>query len=529
MYQRRMKSIGVDIFSILKNIRPAVFWPPAIILLLAVAASLIDFDGFVTTVTAANNAMLSRLGWAFSLFSFAAVVMVAVTFVSPLGSVRIGGADAKPILKRWNWFSITLCTTIATGLLFWGTAEPMFHVTAPPDFAGVDGRSPEGARFALSTLYLHWSITPYAIYATPALAFALAYYNLGGAYSLSGPFRLLLGKHAEGAAGNLIDALALFALVVGVAASLGAGVMTLAGGLDRVAGLSDTVWTRLGVTVAIVLVYVMSSLSGLQRGIKILSDINIRFFFVLCLFILFASPTLEILKLGVESAGVYVRDFLPRSLGLGGRLNDQWTIDWTVFFFANWLAWAPITALFLGRIAVGYTVREFLTFNLLLPALFGAVWMTIFGGAAIIAERETGGVLSAALAENGPEAVLYALLDVLPITAFVVAGFVFATFISFVTAMDSNTHSIAGVCTKSSTPKEITSRPAMGVKIFWGVLIGVVSWLMTATNGLDGIRILSNLGGAPGLLILIGCGVALVRMIVMGPTALNAAGSKKMS
>ena len=508
----------------MKDIRPAVFWPPAVILLLAVAASLIDFDGFVAAVTAMNNGMLSRFGWAFSLFSFAAVVLAAVIFFSPLGGVRIGGADAKPILKRWNWFAITLCTTIATGLLFWGTAEPMFHVTAPPDFADV-----EGARFALSTLYLHWAITPYAIYATPALAFALAYYNLGGAYSLSGPFKLVIGKSAQGAAGNLIDALALFALVVGVAASLGAGVMTLAGGLDKVAGITDSIWSRLGVTVTIVLVYVMSSLSGLQRGIKILSDINIRFFFVLCLFILFASPALEILKLGVESVGVYLRDFLPRSLGLGGRLNDQWTIDWTVFFFANWLAWAPITALFLGRIAVGYTVREFLTFNLLLPALFGIVWMTLFGGAAILAEKETGGALSAALSEDGPEAVIYALLEVLPITGIIVAGFVFATFISFVTAMDSNTHSIAGVCLKSSKPLEKLNRSAMGVKIFWGVLIGAVSWLMTATNGLDGIRILSNLGGLPGLLILIGCGVALVRMIAMGPVALNAASPNEKS
>ena len=200
---------------------------------------------------------------------------------------------------------------------------------------------------------------------------------------------------------------------------------------------------------------------------------------------------------GIESVGVYLRDYLPRSLGLGGRLNDQWTIDWTVFFFANWLAWAPITALFLGRIAVGYTVREFLTFNLMLPALFGIVWMTLFGGAAIIAEKDTGGALSAALNKERPEAVIYALLEVLPITGIIVAGFVFATFISFVTAMDSNTHSIAGVCLKASRPLEKLNRSAMGVKIFWGVLIGAVSWLMTATNGLDGIRILSNLGGLP--------------------------------
>lgn len=469
--------------------------------------------------------MLARFGWLFSLSSFAAVALMTIVFVSPLGGVRIGGADARPILSRWNWFAITLCTTIATGILFWGAAEPMFHIASPPDFAGV-ANDREAARFALSTLFLHWSITPYAIYATPALAFALAYYNCGGAYSLSGPLRLIVKNDAKGAVPALLDAMALFALVAGVAASLGAGVMTLAGGLGAVAGLPDGAITRLGITVVIVLTYVVSSLSGLQRGIKVLSDINIRFFFLLCFFVLAAGPTLSILKLGLESAVAYVADFFPRSLGIGGESgslwNDQWTLDWTVFFFANWLAWAPITALFLGRIAVGYTVREFLIFNLALPAFYGMIWMTIFGGGAILINQSTDGALVSALNSEGPEAVIYALIETLPLAGLVAVGFVFATFISFVTAMDSNTHSIAGVSLKPSSPAGLAGKPAIAVKIFWGVLIGAVSWVMTATNGIDGIRMLSNLGGGPGLLILIGCGAAIVKLLFSDTAALNA-------
>lgn len=468
--------------------------------------------------------MLARFGWLFSLGSFAAVLLMAAVFVSPLGAVRIGGAEAKPILSRWNWFAITLCTTIATGILFWGAAEPMFHVAAPPAFAGVETER-EGARFALSTLYLHWSVTPYAIYATPALAFALAYYNRGGSYSLSGPLRLLIGRRADGAIGAGLDAFSLFALVAGVAASLGAGVMTLAGGLGAVAGAPDGALTRLVITIAIVLAYVASSLSGLQRGIKILSDINIRFFFFLCAFILLTGPTLAILQLGLESVGVYMRDFLPRSMGLGGEngllWNDQWTLDWTVFFFANWLAWAPITALFLGRISVGYTVREFLTFNLVLPAFFGMVWMTVFGGAAILINETDGGTLAAALQSDGPEAVIYVLLAALPLAGVMVVGFIATTFISFVTAMDSNTHSIAGVCLKPGAPDGLSGKPAVAVKIFWGVLIGAVSWVMTATNGIDGIRLLVNIGGVPGLIFLFGCGAVIVRFLFASTQSLN--------
>jgi choline-glycine betaine transporter len=506
----------------LKFTRPLVFWPPAVVLVFALAASLVDFRDFLAAATTANTWILDHFGWLFSLSSFAAVILMASIFVSPLGGVRIGGANAKPLLKRWNWFAITLCTTIATGILFWGTAEPLFHFNDPPGFAHADGRTEPAATFALSTLYMHWAITPYSIYAVPGLAFALAYYNLNSSYSLSGPLSVVFGRFARGPGGAVIDAAALFALVAGVAASLGAGVMTLAGGLGAITGLGDGVVIRLAITGAIVATYVASSISGLQRGIKFLSDINIRFFFLLVVFVLLAGPTAAILRLGAESVFAYGRDFLPRSLNLGLGADAEWSRDWTIFYYANWLAWAPITALFLGRISVGYTVREFILFNLVLPAAFGMAWMTIFGGATLNLDAATGGVLTAALNAEGPEAVMYALLDRLPLTAFFAAAFVFTTFISFVTAMDSNTHSIASVCLKVRRQTDEVKGEGLWIKIFWGVLIGAVAWVMTATNGVDGIRMLSNLGGAPGLLILIGCGAVLIRLAMIGPERLNA-------
>jgi glycine betaine transporter len=495
-----------------KSTRALVFWPPVVLLLLALAFSLADFNNFHAAVTAANDWILSRFDWLFSLASFAAVVLLAWVAMSSLGAVRIGGPTAKPMLSRWNWFAITLCTTIATGILFWGTAEPMFHVNSPPDFAGVEPRSDGAARFALSSMFMHWTITPYAIYTVPALAFALAHYNLGRPYSLSGPLSLVFGRAATGRGGAIIDAIGLYALVAGVAASLGAGVMTVAGGLHTVAGWHDGAMMQFGVTVAIVVFFVASSVSGIQRGIKILSDFNIKFFFVLCAFVFLAGPSLAILSLGGEALAEYVVQFIPRSLSLGERAGDQWTRDWTVFYFANWLAWAPITALFLGRIAVGYTVREFLLFNLAAPAAFGALWMTVFGGAVIEIDASTGGALTAALNSDGPEAVVYALFQTLPLTGFVVVAFVAVTFISFVTAMDSNTHSIAGVCLKPDAPGGQHGTSALLVKVFWGVLVGAIAWVMTATTGIAGIRMLSNLGGLPGLFILIAMGAVLVAL-----------------
>lgn len=498
------------IITALKWTRPLVFWPPVILLLLALFFSLVDFAGFHAWASAANSWILNHFDWLFSIGSFGAVLLLLWVSFSSLGAVRIGGPDAKPILSRWNWFAITLCTTIAIGILFWGTAEPMFHINGPPDFTGAEPGSDEAASFALSSMFMHWTITPYAIYAVPALAFALAHFNLGKPYSLSGPLSIIFGRAATGKAGAIIDAIGLYALVAGVAASLGAGVMTVAGGLWHIAGIHDGPEMRLVVTAAIVALFVVSSISGIQRGIKFLSDLNIRFFFALCLFVFFFGPTLSILSLGFESLLEYGGTFVQRSLNLGERAGHQWTRDWTVFYFANWLAWAPITALFLGRISVGYTVREFLLFNLVAPATFGAIWMTVFGGAAIEFDAVTNGSLTAALNENGPEAVIYALFEALPLTGIVILSFVFITFISFATAMDSNTHSITGVCLKPDAPGGQHGRSALIVKVFWGVLMGGVAWVMTSTTGIEGVRMLSNLGGLPGLFILLAMGAVIV-------------------
>ena len=507
----RAKPQEPAIFNIIRErTRPLVFWPPAALLLVALAFSIIDYAGFYAAVSAANAWLLSRFDWLYSFASFAAVILVVWVAISPIGSVRIGGPTATPILSRWNWFAITLCTTVAIGILFWGAAEPMIHINNPPAFSGAEVHSEAAAHFAISTLFMHWTITPYALYSVPALAFALAHFNLGRPYSLSGPLSLIFGRAATGRGGALIDAIGLYALVAGVAASLGVGVMTLAGGIERLTPADDGVWLRLFITIAIVSVFVASSITGIQRGIKILSDINVKFFFALALFLLLLGPTGAILSLGASALSDYVVHFVPASLALGERAGSQWMRDWTVFYFANWLAWAPITALFLGRIAVGYTVREFLLFNLLLPAAFGALWMTIFGGAAI--EADASGALTAALNERGPEAVIYALFDAFPLAALIASGFVVLTFISFVTAMDSNTHSIAAVCLKPAKSARDERRSAMPVKIFWGALVGAVAWVMTSTTGIEGVRMLSNLGGAPGLLILVFMGAVIITM-----------------
>ena len=497
------------------QIRLTVLLLPMLVLLAGVLASLLDPAGFLNSVTAANDWILKYFSSAFNWGSFGFVITLAWVWFSKLGRVKIGGAEATPILSKWNWFTITLCTTIAIGILFWGTAEPLYHFYEPPGSSAFGPASEEARRFAMSSLFMHWSITPYAIYTVPSLAFALAYYNLNKSYSLTGPISLVFAGVENNRARDFIDAVALFSLVAGISASLGVGILSIASGLAPYLGVSADGFLLAFVTLAIVAAFMASSVSGLMHGIRLLSDWNVRFFFLLCAFLLAFGPTGKIVAYGFQGLTDYAVEFLPRSVGAGASGDKAWSSSWTTFYWANWLAWAPVTAMFLGRIARGYTVREFIVFNLILPSTFAMVWMSIFGASAIEIDQAGGG-LYAVLQSDGPEAVIYQLFANLPFSGFWPIGFVMLSFICFVTAADSNTEAIAGICHKTQSHPTIEQeerQPAtFRLKVLWASLIGFTAWVMVTFSGVDGVRMLSNLGGLPALFIVLAMNAALIRM-----------------
>lgn len=243
--------------------------------------------------------------------------------------------------------------------------------------------------FAMSTMFLHWSFTPYAIYAVPALIFALAFYNLRLRFSISSMLEPVFGPKVK-RFGGLIDAVSLYALVAGMASSLGTGALTLAGGAGQYLG-GEASPLRLGVVIALIVVtFVISAASGLQKGIARLSSLNAILLLILGVFIFVVGPTSFMLSLGVESFGVYLDGFFTKSLFTGAAGEDQWPQWWSIFYWAVWFAWAPMAALFLGKISRGYTVREFLRVNLFYPALFASAWVIIFSGAALSQTRRHG-------------------------------------------------------------------------------------------------------------------------------------------
>ena len=495
----------------MKKLKHEVFWLPFLFLIASAIYSLVDVEHFLQIAKTANDWILVNFGWLFSISTLFFLGIVIAVYFSPLGKVRIGGEKATPMLTKWRWFSITLCATIATGILFWGTAEPIFHLHAPPVGLGIEANSAAAAQFSMSTMFLHWTFTPYGIYTLAGLTFALVYYNLKQPFSLGSLLYPLIGKHAYGIVGNTIDAVCLFSLVAGMAASLGSGILTIAGGLNLFADLEPTPFLLGMIALVIVCTFIISAASGLMKGIRILSDLNIKFFFALCAFVFLFGPTTFILSFGVESFGNYLQHFFERSLYTGASSNDGWANSWTIFYWANWLAWAPISALFLGRLAIGYTVKDFIRFNLLYPSLFGCFWMMVFSGSVIYYDFVVeSGSMNAVLEAGGAESVIYALFQKLPFAPIVSGFFLLIAFLSYVTAADSNTTAMGGISARDISLEN--PEPPLLIKIAWGATVGVIAWVMVAFAGIDGIKMASNLGGFPALFLIIAVAFSLIKL-----------------
>ena len=492
----------------MKNLRGFVFWPTFIFLAVVVVASFIAPDS-VTAV--ANHLKLILLNGCQNLYGVGGLLFFAVlivTAMSPLGAVRIGGEDAKVLFGFWNWFAIALGTTTAVGILFWACAEPIFHLTAPPQSLGIAPNSDEAGEFALSTLFMHWTLITHAIYTLPALLFALSFYNDKQPYSIGSclyPIRIPW-------LGTITDSVALFCLVVGMATSLATAVLSIGGGVAHLTGIpsSPALWTCIGFVLLVL--YVGSTMSGLDKGIRRLSHFNTILFIFLIVFFLVMGPTRYIFQESFLSAKQFFSTFWGRSTfqAFGGG-HDKWVGEWPVFYLANWLAWAPVTGTFLGRISYGYRVRSFIMMFLLVLASFGAIWISVFGTVAVHMHLVQKLPLQELLTHQGAESVMFYVLSQFPLAKWIIPIFLIGLCVSCVTATDSNTIAMAAM--SSHKVDQENPNPSLNMKLLWGFCIGILAIAMLCSQGLNGIKTLSVLGGFPALLFeIVCCGVLIYRV-----------------
>jgi len=494
------------------NIRIAVLAAPIAAMVASLFMSVYAEASFLSAAHAINRFILDHFYQPISWVAALALVLLLGLAVSPIGSYRIGGEGAARRLSRWAWVSITLCSTVAMGIMFWGVAEPITHLGAPEPAGKILPNTLQAAQFALSASFFHWSVLPYAIYAFAGLTIALLCQGERGSLSVSGPLQAIFRDTLPDWGRTVIDAVALFALVAGVAASIGTAVLSLSGGLSSLLDMVTTPVLSFAVMAFLVASYLTSSISGLHRGVTLLSDINTKIFLGFMVMIAAVFPPWAHAEMLTGAVGDFFSSFVGKSAVTHEVAQTLWYRDWTTFYLANWYAWAPVTAIFLAFIARGYSVRAFVAVNLVLPSIFACVWLGLLGGAALSVDLQTGEI-SGAMQAGGAEAALYALLALLPAAKVIVPTFLIMSFLSFVTAADSNLLAIVSICTRRGGTQKHDVRQTVGLKVMWGVLLGSTGWLMVTIAGVDGLRILNSIGGFPALFIMIGYAVALLMWI----------------
>ena len=460
--------------------------------------------------------LTSTFDWFFLSAANIFVLFCVFLMVSPLGKIRLGGKDAKPDYGYLGWFAMLFAAGMGIGLMFFGVAEPMSHFgssmggTAAADGVRTDW-APLGAAkgdveaardLAMSATIFHWALHPWAIYAVLALALAFFTYNRGLPLTLRSAFYPILGERVWGWWGHIIDTLAVFATLFGLATSLGFGTEQALAGLNYQFGWGTGPGAKVLLITVITVIALVSVLRGLDGGVKILSEVNIAMAFLLLLFVIFVGPTAEIFAAIVGGGIAYVRDIVPLSTPFG-REDANFSQGWTSFYWAWWISWSPFVGMFIARVSRGRSVREFVFCVMIIPTLVSILWMGAFGGTAIaqVIADASAPVKGAAL-----ELKLFEMLKPLPLAGVTSILGIFLVIVFFITSSDSGSLVIDTITAGGKTDAPVAQR------VFWGTFEGIVAATLLLVGGataLTALQAMSVSTGVPFTIVLLAMCVSL--------------------
>ena len=498
------------------KLRMSIFAPMSIIFLSAIITGLVAPAAFLSGINAIVEFAFVNFGWLFQISGNIFLAICLYLMFSKYGNIKLGGPDAKPDMSNWNWFAISLCAGIATGILFWGIAEPIMHFMSPPDFLGLEAGSEAAAMFSMTTTFIHWTYIPYAMYGIAGVGIAYAVYNMKLPYQVSSVLYPLFGNKINGSVGAIVDNICLFAMGGGVAAVLGVGTMQIASGLNVLTGIQASKGLWVSIVLVIVVTYVISSYTGLNRGIRWLSDKNSKLFLIMMVFVFIFGPTRFILSFGTQSVGHFIQNFFERTHYLSPINGSPWPRWWPIYYWAIWLAYAPLTGMFLARLAKGRTIRQFMLVNLIMPATFGLVWFSVFGGSAISLQMKGAGIWES-IQQSGLEISVFAFLRNFPLSALTSTIFIIAIYVSIVTLADSMTTTVASLSTSAYNNAGI--EPPAKVKFFWGGIMSsmaIINLLSAGDkiSGIDATKQIATVAGFPILFFMLLLAYTTVVMIV---------------
>lgn len=489
-----------------KPVRSLVFWPSFIIIGGAALLGIVNNELLSEIAQKVFSGSLRSFGWLYQIISVAALVFAIVISVSRFGNIRIGGKEAKPKFSFMSWFAMALTGGIATGVITYGVNEPIIYlgdIYGEMAKTGIEPGSEQAVFFALGRCFYNWSFFPYAMYSLCGVLGAYLFFNKKQPLTVTATLKPLFGEKVEKFSW-LIDTLALLAIALGLASSLGAGLTLVGSGIEIAYGIPQSIPVWLGLAVVTCVLYTSASYLGLDKGVKFLADLNSRIFYFLLIFIVIVGPTIYIFRSSTAGMAWWLQNFWQWSLDpidIGGEALVMW---WTLYDWAIWIAYAPLMGLFLALISYGRTIRQFMIINWILPSLFGLIWFGVWGGTAI--QWQQSGVIDlvGAIKNSGAVAGLWAFLGNLPLAAILVPLVMITLIISFATAADVMTTTIAMLCTRNLAHGE---EPPAWQKLLWGVSIGAIAFFMVAfaggVQGVDGVKYLAAAGGAMVLFIFV--------------------------
>lgn len=432
------------------------------------------------------------------------LVFVVVLAVTPVGRVRLGGVDAVPEFGVVSWIAMLISAGVGLSFLFWGAAEPLIHLAEPPNGSSAPG-SVEAARDGMRYSFLFWGPHAWGIYAVVAIAIGYAAFNRGRGMLVSAALRPLLGRFADGWAGKCVDVLAVFAILFGVATSLGLGTGELNAGLTDRFGVADSYIVKIAIIVALMTFATVSAMTGLGRGIRMLSLANAALCVALLVLVFVWGPTGSILGTLGQGLGDFAANFVPMSLATEGTAGESWTGAWVYFFWAWWIGWAPFVGTFVARISRGRTIRGVVAGVVLLPSLVSIVWFSVFGGTSL--ERELSGAVSVAgIAGKAKSVATFAVFDTLPLTEIAFVLLIPVLALLFITSADSASFMLGSTTTGGSM------KPPKPVRLMWSFAAAFAAVLLLS-GGQEDLRGAAVIAAAPFTVILVALVVSLIIML----------------
>lgn len=456
-----------------------------------------DLSGTIMTFVS------DKFGWLYLAFVFFLCIFLAWLAFGKYGNIKLGDQNEKPQYSNFSWYAMLFCGGTGIGLVFWSMAEPLSHYVSPPN--GIVGGTAEAANFAMRTCFLHWGITQWVCFAIVGLGLAYFQFRKKKNGLISNLLTPLVGEKAtDGAFGKVIDIFSVVVSFAGVATSLGLGVTQICGGLNFLWDVPNTQKTYLIIIVVITCIFLASAISGVSKGIKILSNINTYIAFALLIFGFIIGPKTEMFNTLVNGVGQHIQYFVEDTLMINPFGDNTWIMNWRVFYFAWFIAWTPFVGMFIARISKGRTIKEFIIGVVVVPTVFTIIWLSVFGTMAL----SISGNWSLAELENiiaSPETAVFIILNEYPISELMSILVIVLLAIFFITSADSATYSLS-VMTSSGD-----ENPPIYKKVIWGIVEAAIAYILLSVGSLKPLQTASIAASLPFLFVMIAMCPALVK------------------